>query len=83
MQKRGIKDCQNTRQLSILCYNNLSEFLEGRRQRERKYELGNLLFYLLQILLQTFAQNRVVTWKYLFSKVSKLWTQKKDDIAQM
>lgn len=57
MQKRGIKECQNTCQLSILCYSNLSEFLEGRRQRERKYELGNLLFYLLQILLQTFAQN--------------------------
>lgn len=60
MQKGGIKDCQNTHQSSILFYSNQRQFLDGRRQKEKEYELGKQLLYLLQILLQTFVQNSIL-----------------------
>lgn len=60
MQKGVMKDCQNMPQSNILCYDNQSQSLEGRRQKEREYKLGNKLLYLLMILLQAFVQNTIL-----------------------
>lgn len=41
MQKGGIKDCQNMHQSNILCNSNQSQFLEGRRQKQKERESTN------------------------------------------
>lgn len=88
MQKGGIKDCQNMHQSNILCNSNQSQFLEGRRQkqkeREREYKSGNQLFYLLQILLQTFVHNSILLLESdYFRKSVRCKLRKKEDVAQM
>lgn len=55
-----MQDCQNMHQ------SNQSQSLEGRRQKEREYKLGNKPLCLLQILLQTFVQNSILLPESLY-----------------
>lgn len=68
MQKGVMIDCQNMHQSNILCYNNQSQSLQGRRQKEREYKLGNKLLYLLKILLQAFVQNTILLPESLYAE---------------